>query len=75
MIFVKDGGLFHDPNGFRIEGRSREIGKYQDRTKRTGNHKLGNCAENLFDLSRRTMRYIDEKDLLSLMSEETKTVR
>ncbi len=74
MLFVKNGGLFHDPNGFRIKGCSREIGKYQDRTKRTGNHKLRNCPENLFHLSRRTMRYVDEKNLLRLMAEEPKTV-
>ena len=74
MIFVKDGGLFHDPNGFLIKGRSREISKYQDRTKRTRNHKFRNCAENLFDLSCRTMRYVDEKNLLTLMADEPKTV-
>ncbi len=74
MKFVKDGGLFHGPNGFRIKGCSREIGQYQDRTKRTGNHKFGHSPENLFDLGRRTMRYVDEKNLLRLMSEKPKAV-
>ena len=74
MMFIKDRSLFHDPNGFGIKGRSCEIGEYQDRTKRTGNHKFRNCPENLFDLGRRTMRYVDEENLLGLMSEEPKTV-
>jgi hypothetical protein len=74
MKFVKHGGLFHGPNGFWVEKCSREIGKYQDGTKRTGNHQLGNCPENLFDLSRRTMRNVDVKDMLSLMSEKPKAV-
>lgn len=73
-MFVKDGGLFHDPNSFGIKGCSREISKYQDGTKRAGNHKGGNRPENLFDLSRRTMRNIDEKDLLTLVADEPKTV-
>ena len=74
MKFVKDGGLLHGPNRFPVEKCSREIGKYEDGTKRTGNHKLGNCPENLFDLGRRTMRYVDAKNLLRLMSEEPKAV-
>jgi len=74
MIFVKDRGLFHCPHGLWIKGCTREVGKYQDRTKRTGYHQLGNCPENLFNLRRRTMRYVDEKNLLSLMGEEPKTV-
>ena len=74
MLFVKDGGLFHRPNGFWIKGGSREISKYQHRTKRTGNHKLRNCPENLFDLGRRTMRHVDEKNLLTLVADEPKPI-
>ena len=74
MKFVKDGGLLHGPHRFRVEKCSREIGKYEDGTKRTGNHQPGNCPENLFDLGRRTMRYVDAKNLLRLMSEEPKAV-
>ncbi len=74
MLFVKDGGLFHCPNGFWIKGCSGEISKYQDRTKWTGNHKLRNCPENLFDLGRRAMRHVDKKNLLSPMADEPKAV-
>ena len=74
MMLVKDGGLFHDPHSFWVKRCSRKIGKNQHRPKRTGNHKLGNCPENLFDLGCRTMRHVDEKNLLSLMADEPKAV-
>lgn len=73
-MLVKDGGFLHDPDGFGIKRCSSEIGKYQHRSERTGNHKFRDCAENLFDLGRRTMRHVDEKNLLSLMADEPKAV-
>jgi len=52
---VKDGGLLHDPNGVLVKRRSREIGKYQNRTEWMSGHKVGNCSENLTHIIRRTV--------------------
>ena len=67
---IEDGGFFQRSKGVFVKRCPCEIGKYQDRIARPGGHKVGKCSDSLFDLRGGTVRQIQQKNLLTLMSDE-----